>query len=136
MRISDWSSDVCSSDLSELVVIADAFNDYMTRNAQFVERERTFINTASHELRTPVAVINGAAVLALQANADQATMQRQLQRIQRSARDMEQLIVLLLALAKDPARLAGLSKPLALDARLPPLVAAIGRAAVREKGGQ
>src|SRR3546814_7675313 len=49
-------------------------------------------------------------------------MQRQLQRIQRSARDMEQLIVLLLALAKDPARLAGISKPLALDALLPQIV--------------
>src|SRR5690606_12614125 len=87
---------------SELVVIADAFNGYLQRNAEFVERERTFINTASHELRTPVAVINGAAELALQATADPATMQRQLQRIQRSAKEMEQLIVLLLALAKDP----------------------------------
>ena len=107
---------------SELVVIADAFNDYLARNAQFVERERTFINTASHELRTPVAVINGAAELALQASADPATMQHQLQRIQRSARDMEQLIILLLALAKEPARLAKISKPLALDALLPQIV--------------
>jgi len=107
---------------SELVVIADAFNDYLARNAQFVERERTFINTASHELRTPVAVINGAAELALQSGADLATMQHQLQRIQRSARDMEQLITLLLALAKDPARLAKASKPLALDALLPQIV--------------
>lgn len=107
---------------SELVVIADAFNDYLTRNAQFVERERTFINTASHELRTPVAVINGATELALQPSADPATMQHQLQRIQRSARDMEQLITLLLALAKDPARLAKTSKPLALDALLPQIV--------------
>lgn len=107
---------------SELVVIADAFNGYLQRNAQFVERERTFINTASHELRTPVAVINGAAELALQANADPATMQHQLQRIQRSAREMEQLIILLLALAKDPARLAKINKPLALDALLPQII--------------
>ncbi|MGY0557294.1 MULTISPECIES: sensor histidine kinase [unclassified Lysobacter] len=107
---------------SELVVIADAFNGYLQRNAQFVERERTFVNTASHELRTPVAVINGAAELALQANADPATMQHQLQRIQRSAREMEQLIILLLALAKDPARLAKINKPLALDALLPQII--------------
>ena len=107
---------------SELVVIADAFNDYLARNAQFVERERTFINTASHELRTPVAVINGAAELALQSSAGPVTMQHQLQRIQRSAREMEQLITLLLALAKDPARLARTSKPLALDALLPQVV--------------
>lgn len=107
---------------SELVVIADAFNDYLERNAQFVERERAFINTASHELRTPVAVINGAAELALQADASAATRQFQLQRIQRSAREMEQLIALLLALAKDPARLAGSSRPLALDVLLPQIV--------------
>jgi signal transduction histidine kinase len=85
---------------SELVVIADAFNDYLQRNAQFVERERDFINTASHELRTPVAIIKGAAELALQPGADTATARHQLQRIQRSAEEMEQLIVLLLALAK------------------------------------
>ncbi|KRG57970.1 histidine kinase [Stenotrophomonas koreensis] len=107
---------------SELAVIADAFNDYLQRNAQFVERERTFINTASHELRTPVAVINGAAELALQPGANPATTQLQLQRIQRSAREMEQLIILLLALAKDPARLAAASKPVALDALLPQIV--------------
>ena len=107
---------------SELVVIADAFNDYVRRNAQFVERERTFINTASHELRTPVAVINGAAELALLPGTGPATMKHQLQRIQRSARDMDHLITLLLALAKDPARLHRISRPLALDAVLPQIV--------------
>ncbi|KGM57558.1 hypothetical protein N799_05740 [Lysobacter arseniciresistens ZS79] len=107
---------------SELVVIADAFNGYLQRNAQFVERERAFINTASHELRTPVAVINGAAELALQDDADPAATRHQLRRIQRSARDMEQLIMLLLALAKDPARLARTGKPLALDVLLPQIV--------------
>jgi len=107
---------------SELVVIADAFNDYLQRNAQFVERERDFINTASHELRTPVAIIKGAAELALQPGADTATARHQLQRIQRSAQEMEQLIVLLLALAKEPARLAGTSQALALDKLLPQVV--------------
>src|SRR5690606_36963024 len=41
----------------ELVVIADALNDYLQRNDRFVERERAFIDTASHELRTPIAII-------------------------------------------------------------------------------
>lgn len=107
---------------SELVVIADAFNGYLQRNAQFVERERTFINTASHELRTPVAVISGAAELALQPDADPAAMRHQLLRIQRSAKEMEQLMVLLLALAKGPERLAAMNAPLALDALLPQVV--------------
>ncbi|GHC02606.1 sensor histidine kinase [Thermomonas carbonis] len=107
---------------SELQVIADAFNDYLQRNAQFVERERTFVNTASHELRTPVAVINGAAQLALQADADPTMSRLQLQRIQRSAREMEQLIELLLALAKDPERLTRNSQALSMDTLLAQIV--------------
>lgn len=107
---------------SELVVIADAFNDYQRRNAEFVQRERTFINTASHELRTPVAVINGAAELALQAGDDRAAVHHQLQRIQRSASEMEQLITLLLALANDRSRLSGASRALDLRRLLPQIV--------------
>lgn len=107
---------------SELLVIADAFNDYLQRNALFIERERTFIMTASHELRTPVAVINGAVELALQPDVSQASVRIHVQRIQRTAREMEQLIVLLLTLAKDPTSLASTSKPIALDELLSALV--------------
>ena len=107
---------------SELVVIAGALNDYLARNENFVERERTFINTASHELRTPVAVIDGAAEVGLHAIGDPAVTRQQLLRIQRSAQDMAQLIALLLALAKDPSRLAQASEPIALDGLLPEIV--------------
>lgn len=51
---------------AELYVIADALNDYLERNRQFVERERAFIDSASHELRTPIAVIGNAVELALE----------------------------------------------------------------------
>lgn len=107
---------------SELTVIADAFNDYLHRNAAFVERERTFINTASHELRTPVAVINGAAELALQAGDDREGVRYQLQRIQRSASEMEQLIALLLSLANDPSRLSTASRSIDPRSLLPQIV--------------
>jgi len=40
----------------ELQVIGTAFNDYLERNARFVERERAFIDSASHELRTPLTI--------------------------------------------------------------------------------
>ncbi len=107
---------------SELTVIADAFNDFLRRNRQFVERETTFVNTASHELRTPIAVINGAAELGLQPGADPASMREQLERIRRSAREMDHLVTLLLALAKDPAKLARSNEPLALHVLLPEVV--------------
>lgn len=114
--------DVSDSASAELAVIADALNDYLQRNQRFVQRERAFIDTASHELRTPIAVIAGAAELALGAPELPASARNQLSRIQRTARDVEQLITLLLILAKDPARLAGVSEHVALDQLLPAIV--------------
>ena len=114
--------DIRDSASSELHVIADALNDYLQRNARFVERERAFIDTASHELRTPIAVISGSADLAARQSDLPAAAQQQLLRIRRTARDVEQLISLLLVLAKDPARLAQSSEQLALDQWLPQIV--------------
>ncbi|MFD0740213.1 ATP-binding protein [Lysobacter koreensis] len=114
--------EVAESASAELVVIADALNNYLQRNEHFVERERAFIDSASHELRTPIAVIAGATELALGQPGVPAAARNQLARIQRTARDVEHLISLLLVLAKDPARLASVSEPVALDQLLPEIV--------------
>lgn len=113
--------DVPDSASAELVVIADALNDYLQRNDRFVERERVFIDSASHELRTPIAVIAGASEIALQHQMPAAT-RSQLTRIRRTARDVEHLISLLLVLARDPARLARSSDRVPLDQLLPEIV--------------
>ena len=107
---------------SELLVIANALNDYLQRNEQFVDRERAFINTASHELRTPIAVMSGAAELALAPPDVPAMTAHQLRRIQRTADDMDRMIALLLALAKDPARLLQAGQPIELSALLPAII--------------
>ncbi|MBX9400702.1 HAMP domain-containing histidine kinase [Lysobacter sp. BMK333-48F3] len=107
---------------SELVVIADAVNDYLARNDRFVVRERAFIDSASHELRTPIAVIAGSTELALAQPDLPAGARQQLARIHRTAREVEQLVSLLLALAKDPQRLASNGDRVALDQLLPELV--------------
>lgn len=107
---------------AELVVIADAINGYLERNERFVERERAFINSASHELRTPIAVIGGAADLALSQEGVPAVARLQIQRVQRTARGVEQLVSLLLVLARDPARLSTLEDLVALDELLPEIV--------------
>jgi signal transduction histidine kinase len=108
---------------SELQVIAHALNDYLQRNDRFVERERAFLSTASHELRTPLAVITGASELALQGGEDMpAGTRHQLARIRRTAGEVEELIALLLVLAKDPARLTQASEAIALDELLPRIV--------------
>ena len=114
--------DVPDTASAELVVIADALNDYLQRNDRFVERERTFIDTTSHELRTPVAVIAGASEIALQQPDVPAATRGQLARIRRTARDVEQLISLLLVLAKDPTRLSAISDRVSLDQLLPEIV--------------
>lgn len=113
--------EVPDSASAELVVIADALNDYLQRNDRFVERERVFIDSASHELRTPIAVIAGASEIALQHQMPAAT-RSQLTRIRRTARDVEHLISLLLVLARDPARLTRSSDRVALDQLLPEIV--------------
>jgi signal transduction histidine kinase len=100
---------------AELHVIASALNDYLARNERFVERERTFIRSASHELRTPVAVISGAATLALEQRDLPPGAREQIQRISRTAQGIEQLIGLLLLLARDPARLSAVSDVLPLQ---------------------
>lgn len=107
---------------SELVVIADALNDYLRRNDQYVERERVFIDSASHELRTPIAVIGGASSIALEDPDLSGKTRHQLQRIHRTTKAVEQLITLLLVLAKDPLRLAQTSDRIALDQLLPEII--------------
>lgn len=106
----------------ELQVIADAFNDYLARSEQFVERERAFVNSASHELRTPIAVIAGAARLAHEQPGVPPIAREQLQRVLRSTYKIDQLISLLLVLAKDPKRLAAISDEVALEVLLPEIV--------------
>jgi len=108
---------------AEQDVITQAINDYIERNDRFVERERAFISTTSHELRTPMATITGATELALSQPGLTARTRQQLQRVRSTAAGVEQLIHLLLILARDPARLNALSEPVALEQLLPEIVA-------------
>jgi signal transduction histidine kinase len=107
---------------AELFVIANALNSYLALHERFVERERVFIDMASHELRTPVAVIAGATELALQQEGLPELAREQIRRAGRTARDVEQLISLLLVLARDPGKLAKNNDRIALDELIPQIV--------------
>lgn len=98
----------------EQAVITDSLNDYIRRNEQFVERERQFINSVSHELRTPIAIIGGAADLASNPNASPRTVRNQLIRIKEVTSSVDELISVLLVLAKSPDRLERVSELLDL----------------------
>ncbi len=99
---------------SEQAVITDSLNDYIRRNEQFVEREKQFVNSVSHELRTPVAIIGGAAALAADPAASPAAIQDQLARIREVTASVEELISILLVLAKSPERLEDASELVAM----------------------
>lgn len=88
----------------EVRVLAAAMDDYIQRLNAFVDRERNFTRDASHELRSPLTVIRMAAdMLTAEHRLDEAAS-REVQRIRRSARDMEELVEAFLLLARDSER--------------------------------
>lgn len=104
----------------EIRALESAVNGFLQRLDGFVLREREFIDTASHELRTPITVIAGAAeVLEHETLGDES--RRALQRIRHTAGDMEEMLRVLLQLAKEPSESTAIA-PLALDAWLPHLI--------------
>jgi signal transduction histidine kinase len=85
----------------EVRLLAGAIDDLRDRVAAFTQREREFTSHASHELRTPAAVIKGAVELLKERGADNDTQLRApLARIERAVADIEDLIEMFLFLAR------------------------------------
>jgi signal transduction histidine kinase len=105
----------------EAKVITDAFNRYLQRLDQFLERERTFLNMASHELRTPIAVITSSVEIEIDRRGAHA--EPFLMHLLNTARDMERLVSMLVSLAKDPARLRNADEIVELADLIPSVVA-------------
>jgi signal transduction histidine kinase len=85
----------------EVRELAAALSRYSQRLSDFIERERHFTRDASHELRSPLTVIQMAAGILLADPALGESAQRSVQRIRRAARDMEELIAAFLLLARE-----------------------------------
>ncbi|MBX3727474.1 MAG: HAMP domain-containing histidine kinase [Xanthomonadales bacterium] len=85
----------------EVEVLAGAMRTFAERNQAFVQRERNFTRDASHELRSPLTVIKIACDVLLGEDGLTPFAERNLQRIRRSARDMEALIESFLILARE-----------------------------------
>lgn len=85
----------------EVGAIARAFDAYLVRIGDFMSRERAFTEDASHELRTPVAVIGTAAERLAGDPALPESLLAAVQRIQRAARQMQGALQALLFMARE-----------------------------------
>ena len=83
-------------------LLARALEASTERSRAFLERERRFTRDASHELRSPVTVVRGAAeLLSGLPEAESPRVRRPLDRIRRAADDMSRLIDAFLWLARE-----------------------------------
>ncbi len=92
-------------DAYETYIIADAINRFTGRIQEHIERERNFINTASHELRTPIAVMSGVTEVVLNHPDTTSALKPHLLRSKRTINQMGDLVAILLALARAPEKL-------------------------------
>lgn len=84
----------------ELGRLARAIDAYQARLVAADAAERAFFADASHELRTPIAVVQGAAEVLLDDPAADAGQRRRLVRLERGVGELTDLIAVLLGLAR------------------------------------
>jgi two-component system, OmpR family, sensor histidine kinase ArlS len=88
-------------DQEELRDLADAINDMLVRINESYQSQVRFVSDASHELRTPVAVIQGYAnMLDRWGKSDEKTLQESIDAIKSESDHMKTLIEHLLFLAR------------------------------------
>jgi signal transduction histidine kinase len=85
----------------EVRELAEALNRYAQRLNEFVARERDFTRDASHELRSPLTVIQLAAGMLETDTGLSEASRRSVARISRASRDMEELTSAFLLLARE-----------------------------------
>ena len=84
----------------EIHTLADTFNDMFSRLERSFIAERQFTSDASHELRTPTAVILAECGMAKKLPDDPAELRQSLDVVERQARKMSALISRLLAFTR------------------------------------
>ena len=90
-----------SGSKNELKELALTFNEMMNRIEGYYNRQRQFVSDASHELRTPIAVIQGYTVMLDRwGKNDPEVLQEAIAAIKNESENMKELIDKLLFLAR------------------------------------
>lgn len=91
-----------SGSKNELKDLAQTFNDMLDRIQKSVEQQNRFVSDASHELRTPISVIQGYTnLLARWGKDDRKVLEESITALQGEAENMNHLIEELLFLARE-----------------------------------
>ncbi len=80
--------------------LGQAIDDYQSRLVASEEAERVFFADASHELRTPIAVVRGATELLIEDGQDLPALLPRLNRLDRGVRQLSELLDALLGVAR------------------------------------
>ncbi len=96
---------------NELKDLAQTFNDMLDRIQTSVRQQNRFVSDASHELRTPISVIQGYTnLLARWGKDDRKVLEESLTALQGEAENMNHLIEELLFVARDDSGRLNISK--------------------------
>lgn len=85
----------------DIQILHDAIINMGERLESYISRERNFTRDASHELRSPLTVINLATDMLLSENKLSDSALKTIQRIKRAINDMEELTEAFLLLARE-----------------------------------
>ncbi len=85
----------------EVAELGEALQHYSQRIDQLIKRERQFTSDASHELRTPVTILDGAIQMLLTDPSLSEKAQSRLTMMKKASRDLAELIHVFLLLARE-----------------------------------
>ncbi len=85
----------------EIGLLSRAYAGLVERLGQYIQREKAFTRYASHELMTPVAVLQNNIELLQNENADTAMRTRAIDRLQQATRQMQRQVEIFLVLARE-----------------------------------
>lgn len=98
---------------NELKELAEVFNEMLDRMESSYESQKKFVSDASHELRTPIAIVQGyAGMLNRWGARDPEVLQESIEALQNEAKMMQDLVEKLLFLSRHDKKTLKLNKEL------------------------